>query len=134
MADDHLFELRIDVCDGTSLFSNEVYVGYPNFAEAVSQLDRFKDHIHFGVLDMQFCAFGPECGSGGFHARFHFAQPGRLYITCRQQSRFEDFGCKNVASEATLYLKTEPVLLDNFIEQLKALEAKNRDDAYLETI
>lgn len=133
-SDEDMIELRIDVSDGASLFSNQVYVGYLHFSEAVSQLDTFRDHVHGGLLDMRFGEFGPEYANGAFHARFHFPKPGKLFITCRQQSDFEDFARKNVASEATLYLKTEPVLLDNFLEQLKGLDAKKRDDAYLETI
>jgi hypothetical protein len=133
-SDEDMIELRIGVSDGTSLFSNEVYVGYSHFADTVSQLDKFKDQIHGGLIDMRFGEFGSEYASGAFHARFHFPKPGKLYITCKQQSGFEDFGGKNVASEATLYLVTEPVLLDNFLEQLKALDAKKREDAYLETI
>jgi hypothetical protein len=133
-SDQDMIELRIEVSDGASLFSNKVYVGYSDFSDAVSQLDTFKDHIHGGLLDMRFGEFGPEYASGAFHARFHFPEPGKLYITSRQQSGFEDFGRKNVASEATLHLRTEPVLLDNFLEQLKAIDAKKRDDAYLETI
>jgi hypothetical protein len=133
-SDQDMIELRIEVCDGASLFCNQVYVGDPVFCDAVSQLDTFKDHIQGGLLDLRFGEFGPEHASGAFHARLHFAEPGKLYITSRQQSAFEDFGRKNVASEATLHLRTEPVLLDNFLEQLKAVDAKKRDDAYLETI
>jgi hypothetical protein len=129
-----MIELKIDVSDGTSLFSNQVYVGYSDFANAISQLETFKDHIHGGLLDVRFGEFGPEYANGAFHARFHFPKPGKLYITCKQQGAFEDFSAKNVASEAALHLKTEPVLLDNFLEQLKALDAKKREDAYLETI
>jgi hypothetical protein len=133
-SDQDMIELRIEVSDGASLFSNQVYVGYSHFSGAVSQLDTFKDHIHGGLLDMRFGEFGPEYASGAFHARFHFPEPGKLYITSRQQSGFEDFGGKNLASEATLHLRTEPVLLDNFLEPLKGVDAKKRDDAYLETI
>jgi hypothetical protein len=132
--DEDMIELRIDVSDGTSVFSNQVYVGYSHFAEAVSQLDTFKTHIHGGLLDMRFGEFGPEYASGAFHARLQFYNTATLCITCNQQSAFEDFGRKNVASEATLYLRTEPVLLDNFLDQLKALDSKKREDAYLETI
>ena len=129
-----MIELRIEASDGASLFCNQVYVGYADFSDAVSRLDTFKNHIQGGLIDIQFGQFGPEYASGAFHARFHFSQPGKLYVTCKQQSAFDDFGRKNVASEATLYMKTEPVLLDNFLEQLKALDAKKREDAYLETI
>ena|GEM_PF-5052395 len=37
-----------------------------------------------------------------------------------------------VASEATLYLRTEPALLDRFIDELKGLDAKTSDEAYLQ--
>jgi len=39
-----------------------------------------------------------------------------------------------VASEATLYLKTEPALLDNFIDELRRLNAKKSEEAHLEAI
>lgn len=51
-SDEDMIELRIDVSDGASLFSNQVYVGYLHFSEAVSQLDTFRDHVHGGLLDM----------------------------------------------------------------------------------
>ena len=70
-----MIELRIDVSDGTSLFSNQVYVGYSRFADVVSQLDTFKDHVHGGIFDMRFGEFGPEYASGAFHARFQFQTP-----------------------------------------------------------
>ena len=56
------------------------------------------------------------------------------YITCRQQSDFDEFTLTKVASEATLYLRTEPVLLDRFIEELSGVSTGKRDDAYLEAI
>ena len=37
-------------------------------------------------------------------------------------------------SEATLYLRTEPALLDNFIAALKDMSEGKREDAALETI
>ena len=132
--DDDMLELKVDVSDGTSFFSNRVYVAYSALTEAVAQLDAFKDHIHGGLLDVRFGEFGPEYANGAFHARFHFPKPGRLYISCRQQSEFEEFSVTKVASEATLYLRTEPALLDNFISELKGLDAKRREEAHLEAI
>lgn len=131
--DDDMVELRIDVSDGFSLFSNQVYVGYPDLSRAVADLDVFKHQIHGGLVDLRFGEFGPEYANGAFHARFHFAKPGgRLFITCRQQSDFSEFSIMKVASEATLYLRTEPALLDRFIDELKGLDAKTSDEAYLQ--
>lgn len=127
-------EFAVDVSDGTSVFSNRVYVGYEELKDTVSELDTFKEHVHGGLFDMRFGRFGPEFANGAFRARFHFPKPDKLYISCKQQSDFEEFGSKNVASEATLYLKTEPALLDNFIDELKAWDANKREDARLEGI
>ncbi len=127
-------ELRIDVSDGSSFFSNRVYVGYSALANIVAELDIFKDKLYWGLLDIRFGEFGVEYASGACHARLHFAKPGKLYITCRQQSEFKDFSVTEVASEATLYLRTEPALLNNFIADLRSLQAGQCEDAYLEAI
>jgi hypothetical protein len=132
--DDDMIELKIAVSDGTSLFSNKVYVSYQAMDNMVSNLNAFREQIHGGLLDIRLGEFGPEYARGAFHARLHFPRPGKLYITCKMESEFEEFSIKKVASEATLYLKTEPVLLDNFISELKSLNAKKRDDAHLEAI
>jgi hypothetical protein len=132
--DEDMVELKVDVSDGTSFFSNKVYVGYSLLTNMVSQLDTFKDHVHGGIFDMRFGEFGPEYANGAFHARFHFAKPGKLYITCKQQAEFRDFGRKNVASEAVIFLQTELAPFDNFIREFKSLEEKHREDAHLETI
>ena len=132
--DDDVIELQVDVSDGISCFSNRVYVGYSALADVVARLDVFKDHIHGGLLDIRFGEFGPEYANGAFQARLHFPKPGRLYISSKQQSGFGEFSVTKVASEATLYLKTEPALLDNFIEELRGLNAKRRQDAHLEAV
>ena len=132
--DDDMIELKIDVSDGISSFSNRVYVGYSTLTDVVAELEVFKDHVHGGLLDIRFGEFGPEYASGAFHARLHFPKPGRLYITSKQQSEFGEFSVTKVASEATLYLKTEPVLLDNFIGELRRLDAKKCEEAHLEAI
>src|SRR5215510_13154315 len=111
-SDDDLVELRVEVSDGDSTFTNQVYVGHGMLADTVSNLSVFKDQLHGGLLDVRFGEFGPEFANGAFHARFHFPEPGRLYITCRQESEFVKFSKKTVASRATMYIKSEPVLLD----------------------
>ena len=127
-------ELRIRVSDGTSSFSNDVYVAHDTLEDAVSSLQAFRNHLHGGLLDLQFGEFGPEFAKGAFHARFHFLLPGRLFVTCNQESGFEEFANKKVASKATLYVKSEPVLLDRFITQMEVLAAGMRAEAELEGI
>src|SRR6476469_3361488 len=112
-SDDDMIELRIAVCDGTSFFSTQVYAGYGAMENAVKELRRFKDHVHGGLYDLQFGGFGPEYANGAFHARMHFDHPGRLRITTRSQTGYYDFGRKNVAAEATMYVTSSQPLLED---------------------
>ncbi len=130
--DEDMYEFRISSGDGASLFVHEVYVGYRAFDETIAALDIFKKRVYGGIYDIEFGSFGPEYASGAFHARMHFQDRGRIYITVRAQSDFQDFGKKNIASEATLYLVAEPAQLDNFIVSLKSLNNGNAKSAHLE--
>lgn len=133
-SDDDVVELEITVADGLSRFVNRVYVGHRDLAEAISELDAFKGHVHGGIMDLRFGEMGPEYASGAFHARLHFPKPGRLYVTCRQESDFAEFGTKTVASSATLYLLSEPALLDRFITEMKSLAFGGENIAQLKAV
>lgn len=133
-SDDDRVELRIEVSDGRSSFSNDVYVGRAQLGTVVAELHTFKNHIYGGLYDLRFGEFGPEYASGAFHARLLFQERGLLHVTVKSQSEFNDFGKKNVASDATLFLKTEPALLDNFIRALASLSNGVEESAHLEAI
>jgi hypothetical protein len=133
-SDEDVIELKVDVSDRISLFSVNLYVGYQQFADTISGLNVFRYQVHGGLFDVEWGRFGPEYANGAFHARLHFPEPGKPFITCKLQSEFQDFSMNKVASEATLYLRTEPVLLDNFITELKSLSDKKRNEAHLEAI
>lgn len=130
-SDEDMIELSIEVADGTSKFCNKVYVGHRHLKEAVTGLNQFKDQVYGGIYDLRFGEFGPEYASGAFHARLHFQDRGRVYITVSAQSEFFDFGKKNVANESTLYLTAEPSQLDDFIRALRAMSDGYSDDARL---
>jgi hypothetical protein len=133
-SDDDVVELRILVSDGTSSFSNNAYVGHAALDDVVSSLHVFKDHVHGGLFDLRFGEFGPEYASGAFHARFHFPAPGQLFVSCEQESEFVEFANREVASRATMYVRSEPALLDRFIAELRALSAGTNKEAYLEVV
>lgn len=129
-----MLELRIDACDGTSAFSNKVYVGHQNLRDVVGELNTFKDQVYGGIYDLRFGEFGPEYASGAFHARLQFHHRGALLVSTHMQSEYSDFGPKNVASEVNLYLISEPALLDSFIQSLRAVSDGSRIDAELEAV
>jgi len=55
-------------------------------------------------------------------------------VSCEQESGFVEFAKREVASRATLYVKSEPVLLDRFVAELRAVAAGTSEEAYLEAI
>jgi len=130
--DDDMYEFKISSSDGSSIFVNEVYVGYETYDELISDLERFKEQIYGGIYDIEFGSFGPEYASGAFHARLQFQDRGKIHVSVSAQSDFEDFGKKNVASEVKLYFITEPALLDNFIQGLKQLKSGQNEEVTLE--
>lgn len=130
-SDDDLIELRVLVSDENSLFSNTVYVSEAVLQSLAEELSVFRNHIHGGIKDIRIGEFGPEYANGAFHARLHFRDPGKLFISTHQQSEFSSFSIGEVASEARMYVASEPVLLDNFIPEFKRLASGLNDEAIL---
>lgn len=133
-SDEDSLELRIEVRDGRSHFSIDAYVGVDWPSEVKKSLLVFRDHIHDGIFDLKVGELGPEYASGAFVARMHFAPPGTLNVSTVQQSDHFEYKGNKVASEAKLFLKTEPVLLDRFIEELELLNSPSETIAVLSCI
>ncbi|MCE9555745.1 MAG: hypothetical protein K8T91_20545 [Planctomycetes bacterium] len=132
--DDCLVECRVSISDGNSSYSTAVYVAHDGISQLVLELENFRQEVYGGIYDIYFGEFGPEYANGAFHARLNFCTHSKLHITVHAQSDFFDFGKKSVASEATLYLISEPILLDNFINELKQLAAGISSAAKLKAI
>jgi len=134
--DEDMVELTMSISDGKSLFQCDVYVAHQTMTEAVNALGVFKNHIHGGIYDLRFGEFGPEYANGAFHARFefHHSGNGKLSITAKAESGWDDFTHTKVASNATLYLRTEPALYDNWSHELASLANGASAEASLECI
>jgi hypothetical protein len=133
-ADEDMVELRTEISDGRSLFVNRIYVGHQQLREAVAGLDAFKTHIYGGIFNLRFGEFGSEYASGAVDARLQFRKQGKILLRVSAQSGFDRFEEKELASEATLHLVSEPALLDEFIRALRALSKANSEQAELEAI
>ncbi len=131
-SDDDMVELEIVANDGKSSFANTVYVSYIEIEELVNTLDIFKTHLFGGIYDIEFGKFGPEYANGAFYSRLHFKQNGKLFISTKMQSQFFDFGIKNVANEVALYMISQPILLDKFINDFKNISNETGNIAVLE--
>lgn len=135
-SDDHVVEFEITASDGSSSFCVKVYTGHENLKTMLADLDRFKDQLYGGIYDMKLGEFGPEYANGAFQARLHFHPEGRggLFITVRAESDWRPFSKTDVASRATLYLKSEPGLLDRFIGELRRVSSGTQDKATFECV
>lgn len=103
-SDEDVLELEMEISDGTSLFCHKAYISPTDLADLITDLTKFKDRVHGGIYDMKIGQFGPEYASGALHARLHFRQSTKLFITAHAQADFKDFSLMKVASEVTLYI------------------------------
>lgn len=130
--DEDMLVLRVDIGDGRSRFVNDIYVGHRQLAGIVQGLQRFKDHIDGGRFDLRLGEFGPAYASGALDVHMQFREHGRLLVRASAQSEFSRFEDRELASEATFHLISEPALLDNFILALSALSDGTGEAAELE--
>ena len=129
--DEDVLKLEVTSCDGESFFRAETYAGDSELKELIKGLTVFRNHLYGGLYNIRLGEFGSEYAGGGFEARLHFQIPGTLFITVRAESEWRPFKKAEVASHATLYMKTEPVLLENFIEDLGKLDRGETNEASL---
>jgi hypothetical protein len=97
----------------------------------IKSLTTFGKQYHGGIFDMILGNKGYEYANGAFEARMHYHTPGKIYISTFQQSEYFEFTKRLEASESKMFLTTEPSCLDNFINELKNLEAENDAQATL---
>jgi hypothetical protein len=133
-SDNDVAQLTFEVCDGLSVFTNEAYASLDWGAVAAAALQTFGRQIHGGLFNLAAGEGGPEYASGSFRARFHYHKPSQLLISTIQQGDFFSFKGSRVAPTATMFLRTEPSLLDQFIAALLALDASDGGQAVLQCV
>ncbi|HEX2460414.1 MAG TPA: hypothetical protein VHJ58_09730 [Vicinamibacterales bacterium] len=133
-SDDDVAQLTFEVCDGVSVFTNEAYASLDWGATAAAALRTLGRQIHGGLFNLEAGEGGPEYASGSFRARFHYHKPNQLLISTIQQGDFFRFKGGQVAPTATMFLRTEPSLLDQFIAALPALDAPDGGQAVLQCV
>ncbi|HSQ30024.1 MAG TPA: hypothetical protein VLN49_09250 [Gemmatimonadaceae bacterium] len=132
--EDDVAQLAFEVCDGGSVFTTEAYAARDWGAKAAADLRTFSGQVHGGLFNLRAGESGPEYAGGCFVARFHYYNPTELLISVKQQGTFRSFKRGEVASEARMFLRTEPALLDRFVAALPALDASDGGNAILECV
>jgi hypothetical protein len=120
-SDEDIVTLRVEICDGASLFVTNIYAGHQRLRDTALELDQFKSQIDGSMFNLRFGEFGCEYASGAVDARFHFRSRGKLLITVAAESEFRKVQDREIASKARLFLVSEPALLDEFVQALSAL-------------
>jgi hypothetical protein len=78
-SDEEMLTLNVDICDGRSLFTTDVYVGHAHLAGIVLGLHKFKEHIYGQLFNLRFGEFGAEYASGALDVRMHFRKGAKLF-------------------------------------------------------
>ena len=133
-SDNDVAQLTFEVCDGVSVFANEAYASLDWGATAAAALRTFGHQIHGGLFNLEAGEEGPEYASGSFRARFHYYKPNQLLVSTIQHGDFFSFKGSQVAPTATMFLRTQPALLDRFVTALLALDGSDGGQAILECV
>jgi hypothetical protein len=133
-SDDDVAQLTFEVCDGLSVFANKAWASLDWGAAAAAALRTFGRQIHGGLFNLETGEGGPEYAGGLFRARFHYYKPNQLLVSTIQQGDFFSFKDGLAAPTATMFLRTEPALLDRFVVALYALGACDGGQAVLECV
>lgn len=133
-ADVDVLLLSFEVSDGRSLFISGAYAQFDWGSSSAQALRTFSGQVHGGLFNLEAGDGGPEYASGAFRARFHYFKPTELLISVTQQGDYFTFKNSKVAPEARMFLRTEPGLLDRFIDALPTLDASDGAEAILECI
>ena len=131
-SDEDLTNLHVEICDGASLFATEIWVSHQQLRDTVAGLHVFKNQIRGGIFNLRFGEFGPEYASGALDVRLQFRKLAKILIQVSAQSGFTRFEDRELASEAKLYLVSEPALLDAFIDAFQAPSEGSSTEAVLE--
>ena len=131
--DNDMDELRVGADGPDTGFAVTAYVGRTDFMKALQDLRLFAKPVHGGLCDLRFGDFGPEYANGAVHVRLQWVK-GRIYLTCRLQTEFDQFGRKEIADEALIHVGTEPALYDAFLAELGPFVDRKRDDVVLELV
>lgn len=134
--DPDMHELAVDIYDGRSTFSTDMYLGKAAAVEISDGLKAFAPKLYGGLYNLRIGEFGPEYASGALHLRFAFNKigDGKIFITARSESGWSDWPRNKVASSATLYLETETGLFDEFLRQFDAMSNGPGLEATLECV
>jgi len=131
--DIHAQELNIHAFNTTSTFTNQVYIGHETIGEVIEGLTQFNQLIEGPNYYLDPGGFGAT-DQGGFHARFEHIDNGKICVKLNLESGNPISFKINYFDKATLYFTTQPVLIDNFISELKSLNLAVTDQAKLEGI
>ena len=130
-SDESVLELRITAKTESIEFTNKVYTCQMDINQIVKDLNRFKNQIYGGLLDIQLGTFGEEYANGAIWGRLQFQSRGQIHITLKMESDFREFGKRYIADEAKFYMITEPALLDEFISSLSLIYEKEGNKSIL---
>lgn len=133
-SDSDALQLRFEVSDGPSTFVSSAYATIGWFAKSAEALEQFGKQIHGGLFDLEAGGRGPEFADGAFSARFHWHRPNELFVSTLQESDFFEFKGLQVARCARMYVRTEPALLDRFVDELRIASTSEDPAATLECI
>lgn len=135
VAENHDLESEVSVCTVAQFATVNVksFVSAP-LSQLADGLSSFSNGQIPAKFDYQFGQFGSRYAGGAALLQFNYARAGEIVVTIDYESEYFLLAGQHLADRASLHFRTEPVLLDNFIDELLLLIDKKINVITLEGI
>lgn len=130
--DDGFDSYRALLSDDQCSFNVSMYIAHSSIAALKKQLSDFDvlqcDHD----VEFQLGNFDVNVAGGGIRVKISPREKGRIFLKIFAQSEWFEFNGESVKKVSSMYLVTEPVLIDHFISSLNSLHRYETDISILE--
>jgi hypothetical protein len=126
--------LTLDVNNEFASVHIQSFVNRPLLEDFVGGLQSFSKLATNSKFEFRFGEFGPRAAGGAASFDFQYIGRGQIIVGMLLESPYRDCGSLKIADSASLKFQTQPVLLDNFIAELRQLALCNTNTAIFEGI
>lgn len=122
----------VSISDRTSFFNVFMYIHISSIAKLRKALCDLEIPAHGRNFEFQLGNFEPNVGGGGLRIKMLPQKSGKVLLQISAQSEWFEFYGELVKKNCSMFLVTEPVLIDNFIVSLESLCKYENDFSALE--
>jgi hypothetical protein len=134
LQDSDLIELEICISTIKHKFTLTVYTNTKSIDSMVMKLRKNLSKLNVKTFSIQLGEFSKDTANGTFSAKFSQEQNGIINIAIKAETDYYNLNDETVADRFETNLKTEPNMIDSFLNNFPKLKEKAGGKIYLECL